>query len=439
MRKISTDLSIRSESDSREERLIHKDIAIIRRAAYGSVIEERLFNTLILIAKANLLDNPDAETFHAAYRILKSFIAIDHNNYDFIRKLLVKLQQNAIEYDILDEARKKVFGRVPLLGPIHFREDGELTFEFNKPILKALKDPESMTLINFDILLKLSKRYSIPLYENFKASINDGFLELTLAQIRTILNMSANQYEKIAEFKRSVLNPSINEINEQTDIDVTYLDIKAPGKGGKVSGFKFSFTEKPQQFNIPSVDVLQKIALLYTKLPKSLKDSPSVIGVLTKYMVQFGEEYVKSNIDYFLDRLSDKMIIKTGPVNNPLGLFNTTMEKDYGKDARIKVQIDRILHKQEETDIEKKQMEKLLKSVNPSPTEQEDALYESQLQAYQDYFMNLSTDEKEVIRHGINEIKKTQPDNFDYVAPPRHVMMTYLKEVKGIHFEKTVT
>src|ERR1039457_302392 len=161
MRKISTDLSIRSESDSREKRLIHKDIAIIRRAAYGSVIEERLFNTLILIAKANLLDNPDAETFHAAYRILKSFIAIDHNNYDFIRKLLVKLQQNAIEYDILDEARKKVFGRVPLLGPIHFREDGELTFEFNKPILKALKDPESMTLINFDILLKLSKRYSI--------------------------------------------------------------------------------------------------------------------------------------------------------------------------------------------------------------------------------------------------------------------------------------
>lgn len=410
-------------------RVIHKDNAIIRRTSYGSIVEERLFNTLLLLAKSSLKDAPDTEDFTSAFHVIKSYVCLTHNNYDFLRKLLIKIQQNAIEFDIFDEKKRKTWGRIPLLAGVTFRDDGVLTYSFNKQILSILKNPESTTLINYDILIRLTKRYSIPLYENFKASLSVGYIELTIEQLRSILNIPSGQYELLAELKRNVLTPSLNEINKETDISVTSIPIKAAGRGGKVQGFKFVLGEKPNYDNVPSFDVLTRVAPLYDKLPTIVKDSSSVIGLICKYFSTNGEDYVSSNIDWFLNRISDKMIKKNGPVINMVGLFNSTLEKDFGRDYRIKDQVDRLLHTQKHEDIEKAEIAKLL--APPSPDDTEDARHALEVQMYRDYFMSLPDSDKREIRMSIKDMRQTS-DDFNYSAPMPHATMHYLKTVKGI-------
>ena len=62
-------------------------------------------------------------------------------------------------------------------------------------------------------------------------------LEDFLAQ----LGIEENQYKLMSDFKKRVLDLAINDINEKTDIKVTYQQHK---KGRSISGFSFNFKQK---------------------------------------------------------------------------------------------------------------------------------------------------------------------------------------------------
>ncbi|MEZ0566187.1 MULTISPECIES: replication initiation protein RepM [Acinetobacter] len=89
---------------------------------------------------------------------------------------------------------------------------------------------------------QLKSVYSSRLYELLIQWKSTGKTPIiNLEDFRAQLGIEENQYKLMSDFKKRVLDLAINDINEKTDIKVTYQQHK---KGRSISGFSFNFKQK---------------------------------------------------------------------------------------------------------------------------------------------------------------------------------------------------
>ena len=109
-------------------------------------------------------------------------------------------------------------------------------------MLKILDKQNPYTKYKKEIVKKKKKDYSIDFYHlakkyqqqaNFELSLDDMFQEFGLP----------DSYRDISNLKKRVLKNSIDEINSNTDVTLTYTPIK---KGRSIVGYRFTVKEKRQ-------------------------------------------------------------------------------------------------------------------------------------------------------------------------------------------------
>ncbi|GAA0809316.1 replication initiation protein RepM [Psychrobacter piscatorii] len=89
--------------------------------------------------------------------------------------------------------------------------------------------------------------YSVRLYEllvQWKAAKQTPMFELE--KFRDQLGVEVNEYKAMCDFKKRVLQVAINEINEKSDIKISYEQVK---KGRSIAGFKFKVLAKNKPKN----------------------------------------------------------------------------------------------------------------------------------------------------------------------------------------------
>jgi len=124
-------------------------------------------------------------------------------------------------------------------------EDGGIAIRFPEIVLLMLKEFDKLnpyTKYKKDIVLKLKKDYSFDLYHLAKKHQAMGQFEMSLDHIKNELGLPPS-YDKLCNLKDRVLKPSLEEITANTDINLTYENVK---KGRSVVGFKFTIKEKPK-------------------------------------------------------------------------------------------------------------------------------------------------------------------------------------------------
>ena len=124
-------------------------------------------------------------------------------------------------------------------------EDGGIAIRFPEIVLLMLKEFDKLnpyTKYKKDIVLSLKKDYSFDLYHLAKKHQAMGQFEMSLEHIKNELGLPKS-YDKLCNLKDRVLKPSLDEITTNTDIDLTYENVK---KGRSVIGFKFIVKEKPK-------------------------------------------------------------------------------------------------------------------------------------------------------------------------------------------------
>ena len=93
-----------------------------------------------------------------------------------------------------------------------------------------------------DIVLKLKKDYSFDIYHLAKKHQAMGQFEMSLEHLKQELGLP-DSYQDLSNLKKRVIAPSLNEITANTDIDLSYENVK---QGRSVVGFKFTVKEKPK-------------------------------------------------------------------------------------------------------------------------------------------------------------------------------------------------
>ena len=116
---------------------------------------------------------------------------------------------------------------------------------FTDEVLLLLREFDALnpyTKYKKEVVLRLKKDYSLDFYHLAKKHQAMGGFQITLDDLFEQLGLPES-YQDLSNLKRRVIIPSLDEITANTDIDLSYENVK---RGRSVVGFKFTVKEKPK-------------------------------------------------------------------------------------------------------------------------------------------------------------------------------------------------
>lgn len=157
--------------------------------------------------------------------------------YSEMRKMSKELMKKPLE--IVDD--NQIIQANWFASIVYKREQGSIEVTF-APVLKPylLQLRSKFTSYHLENVLKMDSIYSIRLYELLKQNTWIGERKISVVELRRMIG-AENVYKLYGDFKKRALVPAQEEINEKTDIHITFTEIK---KGRAVDTIHFNMVLK---------------------------------------------------------------------------------------------------------------------------------------------------------------------------------------------------
>lgn len=227
--------------------IVVKDNALINASYNLELIEQRL----ILLAVAH--SRRSEQTLTAATKItigvsdyIDTYSTQGRGVYDNIKRACKALFERQFTY-----AERRGRGvRVATsrwVSEIAYNDDiASIDITFAPAVVPLLCELErNFTSYALEQVAELSSKYAVRLYEIIIAWRAASKMPIiAVDELRGRLGVADNEYIRMSDFKKRVLDYAIAEINEHTDIIASYEQHK---QGRKVTGFAFAFERKASQ------------------------------------------------------------------------------------------------------------------------------------------------------------------------------------------------
>ena len=226
--------------------LVVKDNALINASYNLELTEQRL----IMLAIINARESGQGITADSKLEIHASDYAKLFNvSIDASYKALREAVNNLFNRQFSYTAEYKRTGKIGVVrsrwvSRIFYVDDLallEITFAPDVvPLISRLE--EHFTSYQAKQVAHLTSKYATRLYEILIAWREVGKVpQIDISEFRNRLGLLDDEYTAMHNFKKRVLEPSIKQINEHTDITVSYEQHK---KGRLISGFSFKLKQK---------------------------------------------------------------------------------------------------------------------------------------------------------------------------------------------------
>jgi len=234
----------------------HNDL--IQRSRYHLTMQEQKI-ILYLISKIK----PNDTDFQLYEFQIKDFCevcgieVVSGGNYETIKNTILNLINKSFwlniegKYVSMNWVEKAIIS--PNSGMIEIRLDKDM-----KPYLLELK--ERFTVYNLYFTLAMKSKYSLRIYELLKSYQNLGGYEVEIEHLKNILFVE--KYDLFADFKRFVIDTAVKEINEVSDVLVSY---ELEKEGRKFHKIKFLITPKYKKDIDESIRTWKNIAKILNK------------------------------------------------------------------------------------------------------------------------------------------------------------------------------
>lgn len=223
-----------------------KDNQLIREAQTDlTKTEQKLVNYMISLVK------PDDEDFKA-YRVRTADFAaiagldVSHISRGF-RELIDNIDKKSFWFEN-DEVAAKIHW---FISPKHYKNKGIIELRLDPDIKKYLiglkKNFTEYELFN---IMALNTKYAITVYEFLKSYQYAQKTDIEIDTFKKHIGAYTSTYKNFGIFKKKVLDPTIDDINDNTDLDINYycLDshkkVMESLKGRKVSYLRFFIKAK---------------------------------------------------------------------------------------------------------------------------------------------------------------------------------------------------
>ena len=140
----------------------------------------------------------------------------------------------------------------------YYDKAGKVVIRFSEKMIPYISNLNGcFSRYKIEKIAKIKSVYAIRLYEVFVSEEWKGKLcEISLASLKNMFQLNG-EYDRVYDFKKYVLDPSIKSINEHTDISVDYVSKKT---GRTVTHFVFSIFRTEEFHDKLTDDFVQKNA-----------------------------------------------------------------------------------------------------------------------------------------------------------------------------------
>jgi len=214
---------------------IYQSNKLIEASHSFSLLEQKLIRILASMIKK---DDVDFKEYQFKAIDLSKILCIQQKNiYREIDKVTDKLMARVIKRK--NDTDEK-FQKYHLIKKVEF-ENGTLTMKIDEEVREFYLELKQYTKYQLKNILKFNNSYSFRVYELLKQYEIIGSRLITIDDLKSILDIDKNQYQKYANLKQKVINVTVNEININTDLHIEFEELKYRRK---VTSIKFHITSK---------------------------------------------------------------------------------------------------------------------------------------------------------------------------------------------------
>ena len=168
------------------------------------------------------------------------------------------------------------------------------------PLITRLE--ERFTSYDIKQIGNLSSKYAVRLYELLMAWKMKGAVSFELEDFREKIGLDSDEYRPMSNFKKFVLDLAVSQINEHTDITVSYEQKK---KGVRVSGFTFRMKQKEKKLPAATEPTVSELFAKFTDAQRFLfatkLSSLHEVGSEYATMGESKEDFVKRLAEMLLE------------------------------------------------------------------------------------------------------------------------------------------
>lgn len=298
--------------------LIVKDNALINASYNLDLIEQRII--LLAVAKSrkaglNLASNRRIAIHVSDY--IDIYNVKGKSVYENIKGACATLFERQFTYMEKQEKGVRVAKSRWVSEVAYNDETSTIDVTFSEAIIPLLNMLEAhFTSYELEKVADLNSKYSVRLYEILIAWRSTGKTPIIeVENIRYRLGVLETEYKVLADLKKRVLDLAVNEINEKTDIQVSYEQHK---QGRKIIGFSFELKTKKSAQQTTKNKVQAEITAVE---PSKDPEQPEINPIFQKYLAyisvsdqknylkQYSEEEIKAILeraDEYLSGLGQK-------------------------------------------------------------------------------------------------------------------------------------
>lgn len=306
----------------KEVAALKKHVGLIHSGAPLSLLQRKIANVLLYNAYNDLLFKDEHVI---TIKQLCSLIDYTSNDHKTVKNALIKLLSTVIEWNLLDKSEERVqeiwnasslLSDASIKGPV-------CTYSYSKKMRELLYMPEMYGRVSLTIQKRFKSSYALALYENcsrYRNLPNTPWLDFMI--FRKLMGVTENKYTIFRDFKKRVLDISIREVNELSDINVKPEFMK---DSGKINFIRFNLTR--QIDSIENQAESQKIVTPLAILDILVNEFKLDHEVANSLLKEYGEEKILQKINYVKSTVN----YKSNKIPNISGYLIDAIKRDFKK------------------------------------------------------------------------------------------------------------
>lgn len=337
-----------------EKHELKKHAATIHCSNTLSLLQRKISNALLYHAYKELMIKDEHEI---SVRQLCHLIEYSGNNHGAIKEALKGLLSTVIEWNVVsdttgaeDWTASSMLASVCLQGPLCY-------YAYSPRMKQLLHSPSMFGKINLYIQSRFKSSYGLALYENCVRYRGLPYTKwFDMETFRKLMGVPTGNYTVFRDFKRRVLDKSVEEVNTYSDL---LVEAELLRERRQVIKIRFALKERAKRTRLGTLasddenEVESGTATLRSKLIMQFGLSPTQAeSVLNDYQHDFIKEKMKV--------VESSKNYQCGKVKNLAGYYLSALKNDY---QAAKSSVDRLKEKRREEKITLENLKQLERQV----------------------------------------------------------------------------